>query len=49
MGYSKNNKRQHSSGHNNRNNENTSQVRAAKLPEFQRQTVKENPLETKID
>ena len=41
MGRSKFNRRQHSSGHNNRNNENTSKVRASKRPELQRQTGKE--------
>ena len=38
MGRSKVNRRQHSSGHNDRNRENTSQVRASKRPELQRQT-----------
>ena len=39
--YSKRNQIKHWSGRNKRNNDHTNQARAAKRPEFQRQTVKE--------
>ena len=41
MGRSKKKQEEHSKGHNKRNGDNTSQIRAANHPEFNRETVKE--------